>query len=300
MIESAEDFQRTGDTGIGRSGLTPREWAGLFFRKKDEPQRLNLEVPKTASSVAPPAPPQPASQLPGVGPERLEAINRRAKEILNSGRITEWLYVCQIGNGLLTFQPGAGQKPVMLLFSHPFGAADYLRATATSGRIGQLKVETLSQSAQSWLTAGAQFAVLDRCPRCPRFLTIPLADMAKWSKEDFAKMWSIHRAARSVLGETRIRSAMQHLAAGSRAAARADLEYVRDHFDCGIPYLHQMIGLLAGMEQDTPAKSAAVERLQEFGAQFAGPLDFSPELLATATVGLMANFGITIERPAPK
>jgi hypothetical protein len=53
-----------------------------------------------------------------------------------------------------------------------------------------------------------------------------------------------------------------------------------------------MIGLLAGMQQDELAKATAMERLKEFGPQFEGPLEFSPELLATAAVGLMANFGI--------
>jgi len=90
---------------------------------------------------------------------------------------------------------------------------------------------------------------------------------------------------------------MTHMAAGSHAAARSDLEYVRDHFDCGVPYLHQMIGLLAGMQQDELAKAAAMERLKEFGPQFEGPLDFSPELMATATVGLMTNFGIALRAP---
>jgi hypothetical protein len=70
------------------------------------------------------------------------------------------------------------------------------------------------------------------------------------------------------------------------------LEYVRDHFDCGVPYLHQMIGLLAGVQHDELAKATAMERLKEFGPQFEGPLDFSPKLMATATVGLMGNFGM--------
>ena len=87
---------------------------------------------------------------------------------------------------------------------------------------------------------------------------------------------------------------MNHLSAGSHAAARSDLEYVRDHFDCGVPYLHQMIGLIAGLQHDEVARSNAMERLKEFGPEFKSPLEFSTELLVTATLGMMANFGIAV------
>jgi len=269
----------------------------MFFRKKEDLQRLNLEVPKPAPTRPSAATATNPSHPQNIDPAKLEAVNHRAKEILDSGRIPEWLFVCVVGNGLLTFQPARDQKPVMLLFSSPFAASDYLRATRTTAAVGQLKVEKLPESAQSWLSLGLLASVVDRCPRCPQFLSIDLAGMAKWTKEDFAKVWAQLRATRSVLGEVRIRSAMNHLAAGSHAAARSDFEYVRDHFDCGIPYLHQMIGLVAGMQQDELAKANAMERLKEFGPQFEGPLDFSPQLLATATVGLMTNFGMVPRTP---
>jgi hypothetical protein len=186
-------------------------------------------------------------------------------------------------------QAAPDQKPVMLLFSSPFAASDYLRATCTAGTVRQIRVETLPELAQSWLSLGPQGAVLDRCPRCPQlFPVIGLAGMAKWTKEDFAKVRAHFRATRLVMSEIRIRSAMNQLAAGSHPVARSNLEYVRDHFDCGAPYLHQMIGLLA--HQDEQAKANAMELLKEFGPQFVGPLDFSPKLLATAMVGLMASF----------
>jgi hypothetical protein len=270
----------------------------MFFRKKEDLQRLNLEVPKPPTSrpsAATPATNPPHAQ--SIDPARLEAVNRRAKEILDSGRIPEWLFVCGVNNNLLTFQPGSDQKRVMPLFSSQFAASDYLRATRTSAAVGQLKVEKLPELAQSWLSLGLQSSVLDRCPRCPQFLAIDLAGMMKWTKEDFAKAWAHLRATRLVLGEVRIRSAINHLAASSHAAARGDLEYVRDHFDCGIPYLHQVIGLVAGIQQDELAKANAIERLKEFGPQFEGPLDFSPQLLATATVGLMTNFGMVPRTP---
>ncbi len=94
------------------------------------------------------------------------------------------------------------------------------------------------------------------------------------------------------MGELRIRSAMDHFSAGSHSAARSDLEYVRDHFDCGVPYLHQMIGLIADLQQDKAAKAASVARLKEFGPEFDSPLDFSPRLWSIVTLGLAVNFGI--------
>jgi hypothetical protein len=206
--------------------------AVLWFDKKEDFQRLNLDAPKRRPSA--PSLATPATQsipLPNVDPARLEAINHRAKQILDSGRIPEWLFVCQATQGLLMFQYASDQKPVMLLFSSPFAASDYLRATGTPGTVHQLKVETLPQLAQSWLSLGLQTAVLDRCPRCPQFVSIYLAGVAKWSKEDFANVWAHLSAPRSVLGEIRVRSALTHIAAGSHAEARRDLEYVRDHFD---------------------------------------------------------------------
>jgi hypothetical protein len=264
----------------------------LFFQKKDL-QRLNLEAPKPEPSS--PSSERPATQsisLANIDPARLEAVNHKAKQILDSGRIPEWVFACRASHGLLMFQAARDQKPVMLLFSSPFAASDYLGATGTPGSVHQLKVETLPELARSWLSSGLQAAALDRCPRCTQFLSVDLAGMTKWTKDDFAKVWSHLHAARLVLGEVRIRSAMNHLRAGSHSAARSDLEYVRDHFDCSIPYIHQIIGLLAGMQQDEPSKVAAMERLKEFGPQFEGPLDFSPEKLATAWVGLMTIFGI--------
>ena len=82
------------------------------------------------------------------------------------------------------------------------------------------------------------------------------------------------------------------MASGNHAAARTDLEYVRDHFDCGVPYLHQAIALISEILQDEPAKATALEWLKEFGPHFAGPLELSPKLWATVMLGWGASFGI--------
>ncbi|HEY1755225.1 MAG TPA: hypothetical protein VGG72_07490 [Bryobacteraceae bacterium] len=228
---------------------------------------------------------------PSVDPATLQAVNLKAKQILASGQRPEWLFVCQVPPGLLLFQNG--QQRVMLLFTSSFAANDYLRATSTVGAVGQFRVESLPSLAKSWISQGVELAALDRCPRCPQFLTHSVSQFAKLTLEDFnTKVWATHRATRIIAGQSRMRSAMKHISEGAHAAARAELEYVRDHFDCGVPYLHQWIGLLAGMQQDLAAKASAAERLKEFGPQFDANLDFTPALMSTAMVGTMANFGL--------
>jgi hypothetical protein len=105
----------------------------LLFRKPETIQRLNLEdskpgrpAPSVGTTATSPVP------LPNVNPKRIEAVKHRAKDILDSGRIAEWLFVCQVPNGLLLLRAPGDHGPVMLLFSSPFAAGDYLRATRAS------------------------------------------------------------------------------------------------------------------------------------------------------------------------
>jgi len=215
--------------------------------------------------------------------------------ILDSGRTPASLFVNQVADGILTFQPDRSQKPVMLLFSNPFAARDYLRASNLHGVVGQVKVDGLQKLAQSYLSLGITAFTLDRCPRCRHALLIDLAGIARWTTGDFAKVWAHHRAARLVFAEIRIHSAKKHHADGALSSARANYEYIRDHFDCGVPYLHQVIGMIAAAQNDEAAKALAMERLREFGPEFESPLEFSAELAAKAMVGLMANFGMILQ-----
>jgi hypothetical protein len=288
-----QDFHLQEEYVFVRTHHAAQYTAFMFFRKKDDRQRLNLEALKPRPAELPVGTPATQAIPPStIDPVILEAVSYKAKEILDSGRMPEWLFVGRSATGLLTLQATRDQGPVMLLFSSPFAASDYLRAIGILGKTVQFKVETLPERVQSWLSAGVQTAALDRCPRCPELLSIDLASMAKWTQVDFAKNWAHLRATRLVGGEIRIRSAINHYTAGSHAAARNDLEYIRDHFDCGIPYLHQMIALLAEMQGDGPGKAASLDRLKEFGPDFEGPLDFSQERLVAALAGLMVNFGI--------
>ncbi len=268
----------------------------MSFGKQRDLQRLNLQTP----APHPPSAASPASAASCVlanvnNPGIQEAVKQRAKMILDSGRTPESLFVNQVADGILTFQPDRGQKPIILLFSSPFAARDYLRVSSQQGVVGQIKVGELQKLAQSYLSLGIKALTLDRCPRCRHALLIDLAGIARWTTEDFAKVWAHHRAARLVYAEIRIHSAKKHHDDGALSAARADYEYIRDHFDCGVPYLHQIIGMIAAVQNDEAAKALAMERLREFGPGFEGPLEFSAEFIAKAMVGLMANLGMILQ-----
>lgn len=265
----------------------------MLFDRKGDFQRLNLETPKApvppSSREANSAQPVPF-RIPD--PARLEAIRSMAKEILDAGRIPQYLFFSQVNGNFLMFNPGSAEGPVMLLFSSPHGANDYLRATCLQGTVGQFELGGLAALTRDWLSRGIQKAAFDRCPRCPHTLAVELEKVARWTKEDFAAIWAHHHATRLICGESQIRSAMDQFSARDFAAARNSLENVRDHIECGIPYLHQMIGIIAGIQEDRVAKAASTERLKEFGPPFDRPLEFSPELLSTAMAGLLMNFGI--------
>jgi hypothetical protein len=254
-------------------------------------QRLNLIAPERKMS---PDPPPPSAQellaAISVDPAKVEEVQRRTKQMLESGAAPEVLFLGQTGNSSLMFQHGPGKKPAMLLFTTQYAAQDYIRTTGAGTHVGLFKVDALPELARHWNSLGCDSFILNRCPRCTLCL-VGSTDIFS-SKEHFRACWAADRATRSVQGEILVRSAMQHMKEKQLAQVRANLEHIRDHLDCGIPYVHQMIGLIAGVHQDAAAKAAAVERLKEFGPQFDGKTDMSPEAFASATVGLLLNFGI--------
>jgi hypothetical protein len=266
------------------------------FKDEQPFQRLDLEAPnrdvplEQATAFAEPA----ASIRPT--PARTAEIRRRVQQILTSGQAPEWIFVCQIDSGLLGLPYAPDKNPALLLFTDQFAAQDYVRATHVTGRIGQIKLESLPEMARDWVSAGIEHFVLNRCPRCPHFKLIKTAALR--TKQDFVVFWAAERAARWLYGEILFRSASDHIKSGSHAKARADLEYIRDHLNCAIPYLHQLIGLLADVQRDEAARIAADERLKEFG-NFEGTTKFSIEAFSAAAVGLMMNLGMLPNLPGP-
>jgi hypothetical protein len=79
---------------------------------------------------------------------------------------------------------------------------------------------------------------------------------------------------------------------------------IRDHIDCGVPYLHELIAFVAQSEGDDVALETSRERMREFGPLFADweskwdAAGFS-QALANATVGLSLSFGIEINPHRP-
>ena len=113
-------------------------------------------------------------------------------------------------------------------------------------------------------------------------------------------MWAVSRAIRDYRGESTVRQFLatdvNHL-----PQRRALLEYLRDHVDYGIPYVHWMIGLIAGQQGDDAVREGSVQRLEEFGAAFVGricvhtdpsTLDEFQNSMVDAYLGLAANFGM--------
>jgi hypothetical protein len=259
-------------------------------------QRLNLVPPDPERSAAGSGSPASAAStvtgcvLPEANPEAVKEVARRAKQMIESGVSPDSVYLCKVQQGTLTFQYDRAQKPALLLFTTPWAAVDYLRAAEVTGTVGGIKCDVLPGYAQGW-TKGADNFVLNRCPRCNIMLLNQIHVLQ--DKESFRKMWAVVQAGKIFRAQVQIQAAGRLMAKPETLGqARAALEMVRDHIDCGVPYLHQLMALLAGTQQDAAAKTEAINRLNEFGTQFAGKGEFSPENLAEATVGLYAAYGM--------
>lgn len=243
-----------------------------------------------------------------LNPEQVKEVIRRTQQIREAGRVPEWLFCCRRGPGSLAVPGGPDNKPAVLLFTTQPDAQDYIRFTGAAEKVAALKLESLQEAAQGWISAGCGSFILNRCPRCNIAVTYRV--QLALSKQDFLAAWAVDRATKSVSAERLVRSAMTLLqlkpAQGGTtpggvvydterfAKARSELEALRDHITCGVPWVHQMIGLLAGIQRDEAAAAAAVERLKEFGPRFDGTTDVSPENfaknIATAATMLTMTF----------
>jgi hypothetical protein len=72
--------------------------------------------------------------------------------------------------------------------------------------------------------------------------------------EAFLEIWRIHRATRWFQTERLVRGYMNQSSLKSMPEARATLEQIRDHVDCGIPWLHELIAFHARMDGDEPVR----------------------------------------------
>ena len=263
-------------------------------------QRLNL-VPPDREPASNPSPlfPQP-------NPAAVKEIERRADFIVKSGKIPDSIFICGVENGILTFRPAEGKKPLMLMFMTPYAAADYIRATKAVAEVRQLTFDSLPKAAESWMASGVESFILNRCPRCNVATLLSMAAMKE--KDTLFRIWAIRRATQLFQGEIKVHEYMRQ--STPFPVKRAILELIRDHIDCGVPYLYELIAFHARIDGDETAKADALERLKEFGPQFAdwesrwdqsaGASSPWIKSLTVANLGLGMNFGIEYKAPPAK
>jgi hypothetical protein len=238
--------------------------------------------------------------LPPADPQAVNEVVRR-QSLLKSGQAPEWLFACGAQNGLTTWRHE--NKPVVLLFTTPLVAKDYIAVTKVAAEVRQFKVDALPATARNWLAVGAERFGLNRCPRCTVFNTYATQDLIHGK---FLEFWSLVRALQWFRGEIRVREYMQY-SATDRPRARAALELIRDHIDPGVAWVFELIAFHARMDSDQEANLAAIERLKDFGPEFAdwqsrwstssNPAPMAAAL-ARSTVGLCLSFGIQLN-PKP-
>lgn len=245
--------------------------------------RLNL-VPPSAPAAATAA---KCPSLANLKPEVSQEIKRRS-EIPKAGPAPEWILFCEANGALLTFKIAG--KPAILLFTTPYAAFDYLRATGVNAEVRQIKFQAVPDFAAKWRADGAQSFSLDRCPRCSLINVTDIKEAL--GMETFLRYWAFYGALRSIRCEIKVREMMAHRTKGSHSEALVALEEIRDHIDCANPYVHQNIALVAGALNDEAGKAAAIHRLNEFGPQFAGKGEFSAETLTEAVMALLGSYGM--------
>lgn len=238
--------------------------------------------------------------LPPADPRAVNEIVRR-QAILKSRQAPEWIFACSGQNGLVTWRHQ--NQPVMLLFTTPLIARDYITVTKVVAEVRQFQVESLPATARNWVAAGAARFAVNRCPRCAVFNPYATEDLVHGK---FLDVWALARALQWFRGEIVVREYIQYSGA-DRPKARAALEMIRDHIDPAVVWVFELIAFHANMDSDQAANLAAIERLKDFGPEFADwPSRWSTAsnpapmatALAKATVGLCHSFGIQLN-PKP-
>jgi hypothetical protein len=167
-----------------------------------------------------------------------------------------------------------------------------------AGGVHMFPFQSLSAYVEQWKEMQVDSIVLDRCPRCPYYLPMPIDRV---TEEQFIVFWAIHRATRTFQAQRLIRTYLNSAGKGSFPEMRSALETLRDHIDYGVPYVHWLIALHAGTEGDHEAQIASIRNLEAFGPEFIGkvPTNETPltekwekwtNSVAEAQVGLLATF----------
>jgi hypothetical protein len=264
------------------------------------------QVPTAAPAEPPsahPAPVQPCLQL-ALNPQATLAIcidfRRRFDEWMKTGpkpQLVFYLVFPQQGLSL-SFSTKDGTKTILLLFGSTWTANAYVAAKGLKAVTAGCRLESLPQQAQKWSAAGINCFTLDPCSRCGNGSIHPISELE--SEEQFIQIFGLDAVNRKIYGQIIVRSCQTQLT--NQKYVRENLERVRDHLDCGNPYVHWVIAVFAGMMGDLVANAAAIDRLEAFGPAFAGKVvrnsfdhkDPKAQIysMAEALLGLLASYGI--------
>jgi hypothetical protein len=153
---------------------------------------------------------------------------------------------------------------------------------------------------QRWKQYGFDSIFMNPCPRCPGYTAVQFKD-GLITKQVLAIAFATSSAQRNFKGEPLVRQFMAQRGDDAVSRKRAILENLRDHVDCSIPYVHQLIALFASVQRDEEARSAAILKIREFGPQFRqietypinpdDPMSWA-EPMSQANIGLLASFGM--------
>lgn len=279
----------------------------LFGSKSRDTEITSLDLrtappPQKPSPDASPVPAQKALFDPAGQPAQDE-LKRRVEHLLKAGNPPNAFFFPvdpQSRSKVILMMSQNPARKSMLFFSAPSSAADYVRCTRTPAEIVGFNLEALPGLARDWHASGIDSFIMNRCPRCTTYNVLTPED-GVITKEQIHLAWATSWALRNWRGEALVRKFLSYKGDGLVANQRATLEYLRDHVDYNIPYVHWLIALHAGVQGDEQARLAATARLEEFGAPFVGrvtrmtdPKDPKPwiDSLSEANLGLLANFGM--------
>ena len=289
-----------------------------LFRSKGEDREivsLHLETPSRPLN-----PGQGVSEAPpqGVTPDKAAAskkaagdeIGRRAGELMKAGRFPAmYFFGADALTGSVVVAKGNEQvRKSLLLFTSPLLARDFLRIAGNPSGVAGFSMDHFPLWQRRWKALGIDSLCINRCPRCTQHAVFGVKD-GLVTKEALAHAWAVSWATRSWRGEALVRQLIALKGDDSVQKSRAILETLRDHVDSGIPYVHWLIALMAGMQGDEEERAAAASRLREFGPAFAGKLTERgdsagnkrwAEAFSEAHVGLLANFGMLKLKDPPQ
>jgi hypothetical protein len=268
---------------------------------KQEITSLNLQIPSP--------PPRPPQQPDASISESLlavlktkpaeEEMRQRAKQLSELNPPKTLFFLLEPVKGAYPHMQNQSSK-LLPLFSTPLAAQDYLlsRKIGSVGIAG-FRLDSLAATVERWQAAGIDSLIFDLCPRCAAsdsaISKVPIR------QEELVHAWAVERAIRQWRGQVLVGVFRSLKWDKTHLKMRAVLEFLRDHVDCSVPYVHWLIALIAGMQGDEPGRLAATARLEQFGPDFRGKTwtlkdkDHAQQWAqwwSTALVGLLATYGM--------